>query len=145
MTVEQFWAQFTAETGIEGSYTTSYFGDSPELQTELALLVRDGPKRATAGLLAEYQQEQEPLPEPGDLTVIVDGAGEPVCVIRTSAVEIRPFGEVDAEFAFVEGEGDRSLEYWREAHTRFFAAIGSPVDETSEVVMERFDLLWPAA
>src|SRR3954451_2115798 len=101
--VEEFWAEFTAATGIEGSYTTSEFGETPELQTELALLVRDGPKRATAGLLAEYEQEQEPLPEVGDINVVLDGEGQPVCVIRTTSVEVRRFGDVDEEFAYTEG------------------------------------------
>ena len=31
-----------------------------------------------------------------------------------------PFDEVDEEHAYLEGEGDRSLEYWREVHERFF-------------------------
>jgi uncharacterized protein YhfF len=111
--------------------------------TELALLVRDGPKRATAGLYSEYANGDEPLPAVGDLSVILDGANDPVCVIQTTGVEIRRFGDVDDEFAWTEGEGDRSLAYWREAHIRFFAAIGTPVTEDAEVVLQRFDLLWP--
>ena len=35
-------------------------------------------------------------------------------------VEVVPFDEVDEEHAYLEGEGDRSLEYWREVHERFF-------------------------
>jgi uncharacterized protein YhfF len=75
--------------------------------------------------------------------VIVDGDGEPLCVIRSTHVEIRRFADVDEEFAWTEGEGDRSLAYWRDAHVKFFTAGGMPPEDDSEVVLERFDLLWP--
>jgi uncharacterized protein YhfF len=35
----------------------------------------------------------------------------------------RRFDEVDEQFAFDEGEGDRSLAYWRGAHQRYFARL----------------------
>lgn len=77
--------------------------------------------------------------------MILDGAGEPLCVIRTTDVEIRPFGKVDERYAWVEGEGDRSLRYWRDAHIRFFTAAGNVVDEATPVVLETFELVWPVA
>jgi uncharacterized protein YhfF len=51
--------------------------------------------RATAGLRSWYDEEGKPMPAPGDLSVILDGAGVPRCVIRTTAVETRAFGDVD--------------------------------------------------
>ena len=140
--VEAFWAGFVAATAIDGPHTAWSFGSEPAMATELGLLVRDGPKRATAGLRSQYGSD-EPLPEPGELSVILDGEGVPLCVIRTTAVEIRPFGEVDEEFAWTEGEGDRSLAYWRQAHIEFFASQGVEVTDADEVVLERFDLVWP--
>jgi len=139
--VEAFWRRFVAATGIDGPYTAWGFGSSPEQATELGLLVRDGPKRATASLVSSYADD-EPVPVPGDLGVILDGDGEPLCVIRTTHVEIRRFADVDEEFAWTEGEGDRSLEFWRAAHIRFFAAAGRQVDDSTPVVLERFELLW---
>ena len=79
----------------------------------------------------------------GGYSVILDGPGEPVCIVRTTAVDTKPFGEVDEEFAWVEGEGDRSLSYWRDAHIRFFAGEGTPVTDDDIVVLERFELVWP--
>ena len=107
--------------------------------------MRDGPKRATTGRLDSFDADDEPMPEVGGYSVILDGAGEPVCIIRTTHVETKPFGQVDEEFAWVEGEGDRSLADWREAHVRFFAEAGTPIGEEDPVVLERFDLVWPAA
>ncbi len=137
--VERFWQQFVAATGIDGPYTAWGFGSDA---TELGLLVRDGPKRATASNYSWYRDDGEPMPAVGDMSVVLDSDGEPLCVIRTTDVEVRRFGDVDEEFAWTEGEGDRSLAYWREAHIEFFAGEGRPVDDDSEVVLERFELLW---
>ncbi len=105
--------------------------------------MRDGPKRATTGLLSDYEEEGEALPETGDYSVLLDGRGGPLCIIRTTHVELRPFGEVDAEFARVEGEGDRSLDYWRRAHLAFFDRLDIEIDDGTMMVLERFDLVWP--
>ena len=72
----------------------------------------------------------------------LDGRGDPICVFRTTGVEVRAFGLVDEAFARVEGEGDGSLRHWREAHIRFFASEGRPVDDDTPVVLETFELLW---
>jgi uncharacterized protein YhfF len=139
--VEAFWRRFVAATGIDGPYTAWGFGSSPEMATELGLLVCDGPKRATASRRSDYGDD-EPLPAAGDLAVILDGDGRPLCVIRTTSVEERAFGDVDEEFAWTEGEGDRSLAYWRKAHIDFFRGYGGSVDEATPVVLARFELLW---
>lgn len=142
--VGEFWAEFVNATGIEGEYEAWAFADAmPDLATELALLVRDGPKRATAGLLSEFEDETVPMPKAGDLSVILDGAGVPVCVIRTTQVEIRRFGDVDEAFAWDEGEGDRTLAWWRQAHMWFFFEQETRIDEDTPMVLERFELLYP--
>jgi uncharacterized protein YhfF len=110
--------------------------------TELALLVRDGQKRATAGAHGSYEEEGAPLPEVGELSVILDGANDPVCVIRTTQVEVRRFGAVDDDFAVAEGEGDGSLGYWRSEHRRFFEGQGIQIDDDTLVVLQWFELLY---
>jgi uncharacterized protein YhfF len=137
--VKRFWGRFVAATGIDGPYTAWGFGSDA---TALGLLVRDGPKRATASLRSGYGGDADPMPSAGDLSDVLDHYGEPLCVIRTTAVEVRRFGDVDEEFAWTEGEGDRSLAYWRQAHIEFFAGEGRPVTEQTEIVLERFELLW---
>jgi uncharacterized protein YhfF len=96
------------------------FGDSKELADELAELVRTGMKTATCSALWSYEDEQKPLPRKGDLSIVIDGSGVAVAVIETVEVFIAPFNEVSEHFAYEEGEGDRSLAYWREAHGNFF-------------------------
>ncbi len=143
--VRQFWDDFAAATGVEAGYRVEAFGgpDRPDLADSLALLVRDGPKRATAGLPAEYADDGETIPAVGDFTVIIDSQENPVCIIRTTEVNLAPFGSVDEQFAFDEGEGDRTLAWWRKAHIAFFVEAGYEIDDDTLVLLERFELLWP--
>lgn len=80
------------------------------------------------------------------MSVILNGAGEPLCVIETIEIRVKPFDDVDAAFAYDEGEGDRSLEYWREAHTSFFTRectrLGRSMSITMPVVCERFRVVF---
>jgi uncharacterized protein YhfF len=143
--IEEFWAEFVAATGIDGPYEAWAFADAvPDLATELALLVRDGPKRATVGPLAEYEDgtEAASMPVVGSLSVVLDGEAFPICVIRTTEVEVRRFGDVDEAFAWDEGEGDRTLAWWRQAHMWFYFEQGTRIDEDTPMVLERFELLW---
>lgn len=79
--------------------------------------------------------------------VVVDSAGRAVSIVRVYSVETRPFHAVDAEFAFTEGEGDRSLAYWQAAHHTFFEREalegGFTFDDDSMVVLQRFEVVWP--
>lgn len=123
------------------------FGDSPEMADELGRLVISGDKRATCSLFIEYEMGGEELPEPGQFSIILDGRDAPICIIETTGVEIKQFDQVDANFAFEEGEGDRSLEFWREAHQRFFRRQCEQMDlafhEKMTVVCERFRVIFP--
>jgi uncharacterized protein YhfF len=142
--VQALWDAYVSATGVEATFEPWWFGnDDVAEQTQLARLVSDGPKRATTSLLADHERDREALPVVGDHGVVVDGEGVPLCIARTTRVDIAPFGEVSEGFAWVEGEGDRSLEYWREAHRRFFASEGTPIDDHSLVVLQRFDVVWP--
>lgn len=84
------------------------FGDSPALADELVALVIAGKKRGTCGSLASYRQENPPV-TPGSFHIVLNGAGEPACVIRTLALRIIRFNEMTADLAALEGEGDLSL------------------------------------
>ena len=122
------------------------FGDSPEMADRLGKLVYDSIKTATTSALWAYEPG-EPLPQVGELSVVLDGDEQPLCIIEMLEVRVIPFAEVDAVFAFDEGEGDRSLDYWREAHQRFFRRalpkIGRTFDEQMPVVCERFSRVYP--
>jgi uncharacterized protein YhfF len=147
--VATMWAQFCRAASLppDTPYQAWYFGDSAELAHELAELVLHGPKRATAGLSEFNSQMPDVKPVANGYSVITEADGTPRGVIRTTRLEQRPFAEVDAGFAWDEGEGDRTLADWKEGHRRFFtrelAGLGREFDESMLVDLERFELVWP--
>jgi uncharacterized protein YhfF len=111
------------------------FGDSPALADELLELVLKGTKTATCST------EDEPnTSKPGERWIVLDGCGTPRCVIESLEVAYRRYREVDAAFAYEEGEGDRSLAYWRQAHREYFGRQGK-FSEDMMLMCERFRLV----
>lgn len=144
----RFWQAFCAATGRSGlPFDVFAFGDSAEMADALLALVMSGQKQATATRLKVYELEGFGPPRAGDLSLILDGQAHPVCVIETVQAPHIPFEDVSAEFAYIEGEGDRSLEYWQRVHlayyTRECAAEGSVFDRREPIVCEQFKRVWP--
>ncbi len=111
------------------------FGDGPELADELLDLVTRGLKTATCST------EDEPnTSTPGEQWIVLNGRGEPRCVIETTEITYRRFGEVDAGLANKKGEGDRSLDYWGQAHRTYFGRLGR-FSEDMMLMCERFRLV----
>jgi uncharacterized protein YhfF len=145
-----YWREFL-ET-LEGSHRVGRsfsiwgFGDSPEMADKLGALVKEGVKTATCSLLWEYEFDNEKLPAVGELSIITDGLGAPMCIIETTEVEIKPYDQVDETFAYDEGEGDRSLAYWRKVHWHFFGRscerIGRDLRQDMPLICERFHLIY---
>ena len=144
--IEAFWLAFCRGRQVPPDQRCDVFafGDGAALADELLALMLAGPKRATAALVLDFERSGDPLPERGSYSVVLDGRAAPGCIIRTTAVEVRPFDQVDARFAWGEGEGegDRTLETWREAHRRYFTRQCT-TDERMPVVLERFEVVWP--
>ncbi len=149
--IEAFWQGYLGtlppDSPVRGeNYAAEYFGDTPQLASELGELVASGTKTATCSALWEGEAEGDPLPEQGAKCVILNGRNEPLCIIETVEVEVRPYNEVDAQFAHDEGEGDRSLQHWRDAHWRFItqslAGIGKEPTPDMPLVCERFRVVY---
>ena len=96
------------------------FGDSPELAEELANLVLAGRKTATC-----WAASDGPITSVGKRMVMLDGAGVARAILETVELVQRRFNEIDEAFAFDEGEGDRTLDYWKMAHQRYFERRGT--------------------
>ena len=146
--VKAFWAAFKSAVGIgHDRYDVVAFGDSPEMADELADLVINGPKRATAGLARDFGPGGAQMPASGEHVVVIDGRGAPLCIWRTTDVMVKPLIEVDDAFAWDEGEGDRSRDDWLRAHRNFFsrqaAREGFDFHDRIETVFERFAIVWP--
>jgi uncharacterized protein YhfF len=150
--IESFWQNYLSTLSEDdrknaSAYFVYDFADTPEAATKVGGLVRDGIKTTTSALLWGLEHDGEPLPKVGDIAVVVDGTGNPLCVIEMMEVEIRPFNTVDAQFAFDYGEGERTLAYWLsdnwDFHSRWCREIGREPTETMPIVFQRFQLLYP--
>jgi uncharacterized protein YhfF len=120
------------------------------LRDQLVAAIVAGGKTTTTGLMADYENDGDLLPRPGQRQAVVDSAGEPVAVIETTAVRVIRLGDVDLAHALGEGEGYTSVAEWRTGHERFWhsaemrEALDDPefaVDDDTLVVAETFRLV----
>jgi len=147
--VADFWSAYCGASKLSEKtpYQAWYFGDSRQLAHELVELVLHGPKRATAGLGFVCDELPHTAAVPDGYSVVTELDGTPRAVIRTTVLERRKFSDVDAEFAWDEGEGDRTLGDWKRGHWSYFSreceSLGRSMSEDAEVCLERFELLYP--
>lgn len=144
MNAENMWEAFAKKNNLtEQTYEAWAFGAQAD---ELAELVRKGEKTATASAYPLYELGEDPLPKEGEYSVILNSREEAVCIIRTTKVYVVPFCEITESHAFKEGEGDKSLSYWRKVHEEFFKSAlerkGLSFDEQMKVVCEEFEVLY---
>lgn len=146
-----YWQKFLATLPEDSpyhskTYVAEAWGDSPQLADELGGLIVQGIKTGTCSALWEWEAEGNPIPQVGLVTVALDGQGEPLCIVETVEVTLRTYNEVDADFARSEGEGDLSLEYWRQAHRNFFSRVlpkfSREFSDDMPLVCERFQLIY---
>ena len=114
------------------------FGDSPELADKLLALVLAGKKTATCGALRDYGSGKEPMPQIRRRDVVLNGTGEPACVIENLSVETKNFDDIDPSFTDREGEGDYAA--WRAGHEAYFARNGG-FSPDMDIVCETFRLV----
>jgi len=147
-----FWQAYLAslphaEEAVRRFYEVFQIGNSNEAGNAGAALIKQGVKTTTSSLLWACQAANKPLPEVGSLSIVTDGSGDPVCVVETIAVDIKPFAEVDAAFAYDYGEWDRTLEGWRTHSWALNAArcsvLGKAPTPDMPIVCERFQVVYP--
>ena len=89
---------------------------------------------------------KEKPPAIGDLDIVTDWHGMPKAITKTVKVEIVKYKDITAEYAFIEGEGDRSLSYWQRVHwdyyTRELNDLGLKPFQDMELVGEYLETIW---
>jgi uncharacterized protein YhfF len=145
--IEQFWKEYLRlHPGAGDHYEAWAFGDSPEMADELLDLVLREIKTGTSSNYALYELDGETPPRVGNYSILLNGEGQPKAVIVITKVDILPFSEVGSEFAYTEGEGDRTLDYWRTVHEDFFSREGNSrniaFDHGMIVLCENFKVVY---
>jgi len=113
-------AYFTSSGVKPRALDSWYFCDNEKDANECAELALLGIKRATTSSLTWYQQHDLSLPCSGDLNIVTNWHGDAKCIIQTKSVSIVRFNEITKSYAELEGEGDKSLEYWRRVHWDYY-------------------------
>lgn len=118
-------------------------GDAVESRDEGARLIREGLKTATSELLWSY--EADDADPPGAISIVLDGRGDPTCVVETSEVDIVPFSMVDEQFAHDYGEWGATLDGWIEHAWTYYTGVsrdlGREPDQDMPLVCERLRVL----
>ncbi|WP_061996266.1 ASCH domain-containing protein [Clostridium sp. ATCC 25772] len=149
--VKDMWEKYLISIGeniinTNKKYTAWCFCADEESANNLADLTREGIKRGTTSLYDLYKLENEELPEVGEYSIITDWDGVAKCLIRNKKVTILPFKDVGKELAAIEGEGDKSLNYWRKVHIDFFTRelknLEMEFTEDRMVVFEEFEVVY---
>ncbi|MBB6523245.1 ASCH domain-containing protein [Pseudoteredinibacter isoporae] len=123
-----------------------YFCDNQKDADECAERVLSGEKRATSPSLWWHEQSGEPLPEVGDLNIVTNWAGEAQCIIQTRLVDVCAYDKISEAYAYLEGEGDKSLKYWREVHWPYYqrelAPFGLEPQTDMPIICEHFEVVF---
>ena len=142
--IEKFWKKFIVKNNIKScEYEAWSFGMEADL---LSKLVSYGEKTATSSAYPLYKLKNKPLPKVGNYNIILNSKGKPVCITQTKKVYIKKFCEVTIEHAYKEGEGDKSLEFWRSVHENYFTKcleeVGLNFTLDMKVVCEEFEVVY---
>lgn len=148
-----FWQAYLSSTpeparAEERFYEACRFGHTVENANKTADLIVSGEKTATSSLLAEFEISGKPLPEPGSLSIVVNGVDQAVAVIQTREVEILRFDEIGPQFAHDYGEGDRTLAFWQTAMWAYYfeesERLGVHATQDMPMVCEYFEVVFRA-
>ncbi|MDG2480585.1 MAG: ASCH domain-containing protein [Alphaproteobacteria bacterium] len=101
-------------------------------------------KKGTCHQKAQFEHDNVPLRKVGDYSLVTTGAGAPVCVVRITNIDIKPFNEVSETFALSEGEGDFTA--WTDGHRGYFEGQckrwGTEFRPDTLAVCESFELVY---
>jgi uncharacterized protein YhfF len=144
--IQEFWNEFCQSSNKyhklqKFKFEAWSFGNTKEMADDLGALVIEGKKTATCSLANAYAGEEDEIPRVGVYSVLCNGDEKPICIIYLTHTWVCKYSDVDERHAYEEGEGDRSLDYWKEAHYEFFSQYKG-FSESDELICERFEVVF---
>jgi uncharacterized protein YhfF len=144
----ELWKKYISSNSEEAdkNYNVFYFGDNRETANKLADLVMQGIKTATSSCLYSYRVENKQVPKKDDLNIVTDFKGSAMCIIKDTRVSLVKYNQVSAKMAELEGEGDKTLRYWRSVHEPMLKEecnkINKQFNDSTPVVFEEFIVVY---
>lgn len=102
---------------MESNLPRAEFAFPGPLRDALVAAILDRTKTSTTSLACQYDGDGEPLPRPGDRSVLIDSNEDPLATLEATEVRLVPLGSVDVPHARDEGEGLRTT-FLRAANRR---------------------------
>lgn len=144
--IQKFWNRFISESKIENAVLKGSicFGDSRESAESACEAILSGRKTLMTYPENGYRTAMKGRPSAGDLNIIVNWAGEPVCVIETVCVNRMLFRDLGAKLAEKDLPG---VENWQEIKETEFKReleeLSMEFDDQMPVIAEEFRKIWP--
>ncbi len=115
------------------------FGDTPELNAEILELVLAGAKTVTCDAVASFEARGEEKPLAGRVDVALNWNGQAVAAVKTVAVDVIPFDQVNEDMVVDQGEF-RDLAHWRKGYEAYLTRAGLFAPDVAMLV-ERFEVV----
>lgn len=144
---KELWARCAGRIGVAAGQPvrTRRFGETTEMTQLLLGLILAGEKTITTTSPWIYEHDPESRPLEGAYSIVLDEAGLPAAVLRTTSVKTVPFDAVTEEDSQYEGPTVRPIEAWRAVHVRYFtrvlARVGKVPTNDMPVTLERFEVV----
>lgn len=130
---------------VEAPKVIHFFDNEKDANHSLELVLNNTKKAMSHSLLG-LQNRNEPLPKIGSFIVLTDWEGTAKCIVKTTAVKLKPLFSIDVDYAELEGEGDKSLDQWKNMYLNYFtrelAPFGRVPKESMIVVCVTFEKVY---
>lgn len=130
---------------VEAPKVIHFFDNEKDANHSLELVLNNTKKAMSHSLLG-LQNRNEPLPKIGSFIVLTDWEGTAKCIVKTTAVKLKPLFSIDVDYAELEGEGDKSLDQWKNMYWNYFtrelAPFGRVPKESMIVVCVTFEKVY---
>ncbi|MBX2881499.1 MAG: ASCH domain-containing protein [Granulosicoccus sp.] len=152
--LQSFWISFLKSSACPADANDRFLesfriGSSAEEADHGVKLILSGKKTATSSLLWEYEQSEKTAPTVGSLSVVENGNSQPICVVKTTWIEINPISNISEDFAYDYGELDGTLTSWHRVFDNYYAQVcaemGCDFTDNTPLVCERFKLIYNVA
>ena len=145
--VPKMWEEFTEKKPEYKNYDVPdswHFHDNEKDAKVAAKQVQEKIKQSTSTSLWWFEQEEEVLPQKGDIHIVTDWYGIAKAIITVNKVEKIAFKNVTEQDALL--EGSESLEEWKKEQWSYYKEeMKAHDEEPSEdmlIVFERFETIW---